>query len=293
MSVWLHGDDAGSTRAVTDRILGAWSSGLLDGFGIIANGEACETVRGRLRRSAGRPCRLAVHLNLSEGKSLVPPKAAGLLVDAEGRLRLRFERLFVLWLMSSGARRRALLGQVTEEWRAQIRRVQDIVLPRAVDVVDSHIHVHMLPFLMPIAARLAREAGIPAVRLSRERFYLSSRWSDSARPRFLANILKYLTLRACAAGARKLLHGAGLRHPDSIIGVLYSGFMSVESARSGIQAALRKGSRDVEVIFHIGRAEEAECRTYRPASLRFYLDESRDREFRALGRLRKETSDGG
>ena len=76
-----HSDDAGATPSITRRILDAWQCGLLDGFSIEANGESCADVTAAMGEHAARPCRVAVHLNVSEGPSAAPPEQVPLLVD--------------------------------------------------------------------------------------------------------------------------------------------------------------------------------------------------------------------
>lgn len=53
------------------------------------------------------------------------------------------------------------------ELRAQIRRVKEAGLE--VSHLDSHQHLHMLPGILPIVARLAREFGIGAIRYPYQR----------------------------------------------------------------------------------------------------------------------------
>ena len=64
-------------------------------------------------------------------------------------------------------------NQVEIEWREQIKRVIEVFSPRSFTAVDSHDHVHMLPFLFPIAAKLAREFDLPEIRISNEIYHFS------------------------------------------------------------------------------------------------------------------------
>ncbi len=284
-----HSDDAGATPAITRRILDAWRSGLLDGFSVEANGESCAEISACIREHADRPSRLAVHLNLSEGMSSAPPEQVPLLVDERGILCHGFVGLWALWLRSPEEGREQLLKQVEKEWRMQIGQVKAIVRPHTPAVVDSHNHVHMLPFLFPLAAQLAREEGIPAIRISYERFYFSPDASESLRPRFVVNILKHMVLRTLALRARAVARRMGLTFPQSVIGVLYTSMMSVTTIGSGVRAARRRGSEDVEVILHIGRADPSETKRWAhvPGAIPFFLSEDRDREFEALRRFKE------
>ncbi|MBW1880479.1 MAG: ChbG/HpnK family deacetylase [Deltaproteobacteria bacterium] len=277
----------GATPTISRRIAQAWREGLLDGFSILANGDGLDEVAEVLREEGDRAARVAVHLNLSEGRSVAQPAEVPLLVDEAGFLHHTFGSLLVAWLFSSRASRADLVAQVEREWRAQVDEVVALLGARGVQAIDGHVHVHMLPFLFPVAARLAREFGLLEVRITDEPFHLSERPRDSLSPLFVVNIVKHAALRACAQRARGVAREAGIAGPDRFVGVLYTGRMTREAARAGIRVAERRGASSVEVLFHIGRAapEEAARWSGNPAVGAFPLDAGRDREFEELNRL--------
>ena len=291
MKIIFHCDDTGATSCMTKRILETWKAGFIDGFSILANGDATSEVCLGLLSDPDRDVRIAVHLNLCEGKSLTQPCDIPLLVDSRGNLKQSFVGLLVLWLISSNVKRQALLRQVEREWRAQITEVKRICRPRKVTGVDSHINIHMLPFLFSVAARLAKEEGIPEIRMSNEAaFYFSSRFVESFSLAFLVNVIKFLVLRACSWSVRRFSKEHGLTGPDALVGILYTGRMTRTTAKSGIAAALRKGLRVIEVVFHIGRASNRESSRWehRRGLSAFPLSERRDMEYFELMALRKE-----
>lgn len=295
MKVYLHADDLASTEAVTQAILDRWKRGYLDGFSVMANGEAAETTRSTLAAFGERPARIVAHLNLSEGPSISPPEQVPLLVDRCGRLRHGFASLVLTWLAGPPAVRRALLDQVEAEWRAQVLRVREMVAPRPLNGVDGHVHVHMLPFLFPIAARLARENGIAEIRISKEPFFLAEGVRDLLLQSVLINLLKHMVLRVCARSANEIARTAGLICTSFVIGVLYSGRMTAAAALAGLAAARRAGAQSVEVMFHVGRAGEEERSRWgdRPGFADFNCSPRRDQEFGELASLHTRLIDCG
>lgn len=250
----------------------------------MANGDAVESMRAKLAACAERPARVIVHLNLSEGPSTLPPHRVPLLVDGEGAFKYGFGSLGVAWLKGSAAFRRALIEQVESEWQAQIARVHDMVAPRSLEGVDGHVHLHMLPFLFPVAARLARRNGISGIRISREPFFLAGGLRDLLSPAILVNLFKHVVLRLCARRAHDIVRDAGLIASSFVIGVLYSGRMTAAAASAGLAAAQRCGARSVEIFFHVGRARDGE-RTrwgHRRGFIAFNCSPRRDREFAEL-----------
>jgi chitin disaccharide deacetylase len=278
MRIHVHSDDLGGTEAASADILDTWEAGGLDSFSILPNGAGLAFARDRLRRSGDRPARISVHLNLSEGRSISPPVDVPLLVGSDGALTLGFERLLLTWLRSSKAGRAELARQVGEEWRAQVDVVKRTIEPRTIAALDSHRHVHMLPFLFPVAAAIALDEGIAGIRISRETAYVASP-ADLLRPFFWANVVKHAALRVCAVFARSTARRSGLSAPDRLVGVLYTGHMTERRARAGIRAASRSSANETEVVFHVGRAEPA-GRPGEPFAGAFYTSSLRTREGR-------------
>jgi hypothetical protein len=184
----------------------------------------------------------------------------------------------MLWVKGRRVREQ-LVNQIEVEWRAQIRAVQACVSPRRVDAVDGHMHLHMLPFLFPIAAKLASEEGILNIRISKEPFYFSS-FKDLLLPFYWVNCVKHFILKACAVNATWVARKQGLSYPEEVLGILYSGKMSLSRICSGVRVAQRSGAENVEVIVHFGRALSEEAGRWRsnPAIGDFYLSEWRDKE---------------
>lgn len=277
MRVILHTDDLAITRASSEGMIAAWRAGALDSFSLIANGDAAEWVRETLAAEPERPARLAVHLNLTEG-----PASAGAcppLTDAEGRFCKNFGGLLLEACHPLPSRRRALVAAVEAECRAQIRAVRAMCGERPLPALDGHNHVHMLPGVLGAVARAAAAEGLSEMRISREPFHLAQS-GDLLRVTWWINVVKHVLLRILALGSGARLRAAGLRAPDRLIGVLYTGEMTAARALAGVAAARRSGAERIEVVFHVGRAASTETGRWRGSTFytEFHLSEARDRE---------------
>jgi hypothetical protein len=272
--------------------LEAWRSGHLNGFSIIANGDATGMIPAGLADSAELPVRLAVHFNLTEGYSSAPATEVPLLVDASGELRNTFGSLFVAALFSPLSKRRELFRQITIECTAQIVAVRSLCGTRAITAIDGHNHIHMIPGIFAAVAQSARDAGIPEIRISSEPFYMEKPWRDWQRLFWWKNLIKHLLLRILSVKARLVAQRVGLRWPDAIIGVLYSGRMSAARALRGIKAA--EGATEIEIVFHIGRSHATEASRWRRSAYAvFHLSEWRDIEYVEIGQLAERMSPSG
>ncbi len=295
MRTVFHCDDIGMTPAITDRILEAWRSGMLDSFSVIANGTGLDEVSRGLREDANRDVLLSAHLNLSEGLPSARPDRVPLLLDEAGSLCCGWGLLMRQFATKPQSFHLALRVQIETEWRAQLDTIAAACAPRRLDCIDGHLHIHMLPPLFPIAANLAREFGISRIRILDEPFHISGNPSDSLSPQFTKNFLKHCLLRWCSRPAIRVARDMALDHFDSIIGILYTGRMTRAAAEAGIAAAEKRGAETLEVLFHIGRANSDEAGRWknRPALGRFPLSELRDREFEELTSMRSLSHDRG
>jgi len=282
----LHADDLGASAGINRNIISAWQQGAIDGVSVLANGDALQEAAEQINGRPDAALRIVAHLNLSEGSPTAPASDVPLLVDEGGNLFRGFLGLWMLWLRSDKAGKAALLSQVETEWGAQIDAIRHAVAPRRVDGVDGHIHVHMLPFLFEVAARLARGRGIGEIRISREIRHFSV--ADTWRPGCAANLIKHQLLRLLAGPARRIAERYDLASPDAVAGLLYSGRMSRTAIEAAVAAAQRSGTDWLEVICHPGRAaaEEASRWAGRPELAGFYRSPNRDLEYGAMLEIR-------
>jgi len=155
MPVILHADDFGITRSATQGILSAWTDGALDRFSVMGNGRHLEWGRRILATYDRQPLRMSVHLNILEGRPLSDRRECPLLFDDNGGFSFSFLRL-LSHERDRAENRRELSEQVCEEWRKQIVRVREMFPHVKVWSIDSHLHVHVIPWLWEIALKLAR-----------------------------------------------------------------------------------------------------------------------------------------
>ncbi len=170
-----------------------------------------------------------VHLNLTYGRSL----SASPQLTRNGLFRYGF-----LGLLLQTAWRPALRREVEIEWDTQIRAL----MFRGVRIshLDSHRHVHMIPWLYRIAVRLADKYGIPEVRHARERIRFSLRIARSAEVFTNGGLVKLLILRALGLFCPR-------RTERSLFSVLYTGRIRAE-----MLDRLAAASSPVEALVHPG-----------------------------------------
>lgn len=234
----INADDLAMSASTNLAILEAHQRGVVTSASLMANMPALD----HAVEQVVRPCpRLGagIHLCLTSGRPLLAAREVPLLVGGDGLFRHGFLGLVRLLRSRHGHDARA---QIAREWQAQAARIDACAI--AIDHLDSHHHVHVIPELFPLAAEIAGRRGL-AVRLPDEAWRFS--WSGLARlpQRVLrGNVLKKLLLSRFARQARRARFP--VFHADHYFGVLDTGEMTGRAWRS-ILASLREGVTEVNL----------------------------------------------
>jgi predicted glycoside hydrolase/deacetylase ChbG (UPF0249 family) len=243
----LNADDLGIARSADLAIQRAFREGIVTSASLMANMAAFEhAVDQVVRRDPGLG--IGLHLCLTSGKPVIEPARVPLLVDASGRFHRGFLGLFCLL---RSRRRKEALAQVARELRAQAARLDACGI--AIDHVDSHRHVHMIPGIFRVAAAVARRRNA-FLRIPHETFRPAHR-SPARLLRCLTSggALKKLVLSRFARAARRA--PGPIRTADSYYGVLDSGRITLPTLRE-ILRSVPSGLTEINV--HPGQAHAAD-----------------------------------
>lgn len=150
---WLiaNGDDFGRTPGITEGILQAHRDGIVTSATVMVNVPGAESAVQRARKQAPH-LGLGVHLNLTAGRPVLPPRQVPTLVDPAGRFYSIRDLLPRLPSLD--------LGQVEAELVAQIERFRSWT--GAPTHLDCHHHLlYLSPSLFHILLGLAERYRLP------------------------------------------------------------------------------------------------------------------------------------
>jgi predicted glycoside hydrolase/deacetylase ChbG (UPF0249 family) len=155
----INADDFGISSNVNRAILSSMEAGLVTSTSIMANMPGFE---GAVEIVYAYPCmrdRVGLHLNLTQGRPLSQlildhPRFCG----PDGNFV--FDRTRSLFSLDRGEEE-----AIVQEFRMQLDKVMAAGI-RPVHI-DSHHHMHSQWALAPLVSRLARDYGIPRIRLTR------------------------------------------------------------------------------------------------------------------------------
>ncbi|HZW50654.1 MAG TPA: ChbG/HpnK family deacetylase, partial [Rudaea sp.] len=145
------------SRGITDGIILAHRYGFLTSASLMANMPAAEYAVARARAFP----RLAVglHLNICQGRPLLPASEVSSLVGADGNFHPPREMARRLWTQ------RAAPAEIEREFREQILWMKGRGLPPS--HADSHHHMHLYPAAARAFARALAAEAIPCARSCR------------------------------------------------------------------------------------------------------------------------------
>ena len=155
--------------------------------------------------------KVGLHLVLVDGRPILPPDEVPDLVDARGRFRDDMARAGVAMFFRASVQR-----QLAAEIEAQF--VAFATTGLVLDHVNAHRHFHLHPTIARLIVAIGRRYGLRAVRVPNEPSALLARVDPTTRAS--APLWPYTAL------LRRRVHRAGLKTPDRVFGLAWSGAMT-------------------------------------------------------------------
>ncbi len=254
-----HADDYGLFPMQSGRILETIRNGACNGISIMPNSPFLEECMEMLRKAdPDGKVRIAVHLNLVEGKPSLTPDQVDLLTDDAGVFANSFGRLMIASLLPG---RKRLKKQIEDEFTAQIHRCRPY-LRDGLLCLDSHTHIHMIPMVFDAMLAAAEREKIPVfrIRIPREEWSAYRIKGRKLEGKTFINCIKSLVLNLCARWILSHSKPEGWRQNIPVFaGVLCSGRMDwdvMEFVAPKLAEIAALHETDLELLFHPGSVLE-------------------------------------
>lgn len=251
----VNADDFAMSPEINAGIIEAHRDGILTSTSILANGASFDQA---VRLALGHPALgVGVHLNLVEGSPVSPPGQVPSLVNRRGVFH-GGAPAFALRLKLGLVREREILA----EFVSQIQKVIDAGLRPT--HVDTHMHIHGLPEVLPLVVAAASQFGVDRIRCPYEDKPAGRGAGRSGlRSRFTSSLLRRLS-----RDARKALQKDDLKTPDHFIGPSFMGALNpstlariIESLPNGVTELMSHPAAGTQRNGHIVRDEELRALT--------------------------------
>jgi chitin disaccharide deacetylase len=153
----VNGDDFGMSRGITDGIIVAHRYGFLTSTSLAPNMPAAEYAVSRAL--AFPSLAVGAHLNICQGRPILPASEVQTLVAADGNFHSPREMVRRLWMC------RVASIEIEREFRAQLCWMKRCgMVPSH---ADSHHHMHIYPSAAGAFARALKAEGVACARACR------------------------------------------------------------------------------------------------------------------------------
>jgi predicted glycoside hydrolase/deacetylase ChbG (UPF0249 family) len=236
----VNADDFGLTGGVCRAIVKAHTDGIVTSTSALALGPAFASGAPLLDGvpSLGVGVHLAV---VGEDPPLLGAADIPSLVDARGRLPLSWRQFLPRAIAG-----RVKLEQVEREFNAQLDCVSATLDGRPLTHIDTHQHLHLWPPMGKLVARLAKERGIAAVRVTRS-------LGRSARGR----VVNRLAARFASEAQRQ-----GLRATETFAGFDEGGTLATSALVATIDGLGATEAASAELGLHPGEHGDGDLVRY-------------------------------
>ena len=204
-------DDFGAAREVNDAVEQGHRDGILTAASLMVSAPAAADAVARAK--AMPRLRVGLHIVLVDGRPTLPAHAVPDLVDASGSFRAD---------MVASAARMFFLPRVRRQLEAEIAAQFDAFRATGIglDHVNTHKHFHLHPTIASAILRIGKAYGLRAMRVPLEPQDVLARVEPGVK-------LPPATITApWARLSRARLRAAGLRVPDQVFGLAWSGAMT-------------------------------------------------------------------
>ena len=227
----LNADDLGKSEFHNNAVLEGFKKGLLKSTSVMTNMPFYKDALFRVimpNPNLG----VGVHLNLIEGKAI--NSNLNMLCDKYEA----FNNGYLSLLLKS--KNKKFLAQVEKEFRSQIEIALETFKPSH---LDSHVHVHSIPSIFELCAKLAVEYDIKQIRTQNEIPYFIFGYKYNP-----INFIKVLLLNHFSLKNKLTLKKYNLQTNDYIIGVSYTAMMNSDTILEGLKKV--KNGNIVEALIH-------------------------------------------
>jgi len=227
-------DDFGLTESINKGIEKAYGEGIVSYLNFMPAGEAFEDALEFTKRV--RLDEMGAHLSLTQNKPLTDPAKIPTLVAKDGRFHRNYGNFlanFFLGRIDTGEIRLELKNQLDALGRADV----------LITSLSSHEHIHMVPDILDIFIKLAKECKIPYVRCLRSESLIP--------PVTMKKLYKNFALSLFVRNMEYILKESGMDFTDNFLGFLDSGNLQ-ESILLKMLGSLKDGT--TELVCHPGFA---------------------------------------
>jgi predicted glycoside hydrolase/deacetylase ChbG (UPF0249 family) len=227
--------------------------------------------------------RVSSHINIFENKPITSKDNLVDILDQNGCFKESFVFYMLAYYFGSSAKKKRIKSQISIEVESQlITLAKELGSFARIESIDSHNHIHMIPYIFDIFAELCKKHNIQNIRTVHEKFYFDFSKTHLFHFNFYIGVIKNTLLNLFTLINNKSVKRNSLKTNKYFIGVLFSGRMSKESIVKPLIKIekILEDSEYVEVVLHPGITKESEYKYWEnsPLLAKFYTSNNRVEE---------------
>ena len=283
-NIYLHADDYGLTKGISHSLDKLINKNKINSISIIVNGY------DKLEYKPKKKIRIAAHINIFENKPISDRIYLTDILDKNGSFRQSFIFYLFIYYFSFKKKRHKIKAQIFNEVESQLVKLFEILDdPNKIQSIDSHNHIHMIPYIFNIFVEICLKHDIKNIRTTNELFDFSFPKSNLLKFNFYVGIIKYSLLNFFTYINLKKVKKNRLFTNKYFIGVLFSGRMTKNLIISPIKIIKKTLTNDeyIEAVLHPGVADVKEhiFWEHSPSLAKFYTSKNRLNENIALNNI--------
>jgi chitin disaccharide deacetylase len=209
----VNADDFGSSEAVNEAVVRAYTEGMLTSCSLMVTGEAFEHA---VRLAHAHPgLAVGIHLVTVMGWAVLPHTEIPALVDQAGYFSSNPTAAGFTYYFSPQARR-----ELRHELAAQFEKFSATGL--RLSHIDGHLHLHVHPVIFHIALELGARYGVQRMRVPQEEYRLALGFD---RQHAGQKAVQTLLFGQLATWMKRQLRAHGFVWAERVYGNLHSGRM--------------------------------------------------------------------
>jgi len=262
----INADDFGLSRGINNGIIKSINNGIVNGISIIPNGYAFNN--GIKKISLKKIKKISIHLNLVEFKPISQIKKVNKIIDKNNELSLRPLKLVIINFFYSKVKKKIISNQIKIEMENQIKKViKNVKNKKTIIGVDSHYHIHMIPFIFEILLSLTKKYKIKYIRIPVENNILKQ-FNFKHSFEFLINLPKVISINIFSLySKKKYFNKFKIKSNSAFYGSLFAGNFTLNKIIKVLKLSKKNNVGITEIISHPGDVILNEKRSWKNKNL--------------------------
>lgn len=142
--------------------------------------------------------------------------------------------------------------------------------------LDSHQHIHMIPWIFNIIFKLRKKNKITNIRIPNEKFFIN--YIDILNLNVIKNIIKFFVIKIFILISKEKIRK--IKYNYNFFGIIYSGIQNKDYLKKTFKFIEKdKLTNMTEILLHPGYAITSEKKLFKHGFFKYYTSNKRKKEF--------------